>query len=134
MMLRILALREARAAVVRVGFEHDARGALPFLEPIGARADWLAADIVARRLDDLARDRHGRQARQALKQRIIDARHPYLQGVAVDGPQPRDRSVVIESPTRLARGIDDWAGAFDQVGKLGIAADQQIRIDRALDR
>ena len=134
-LLRCVGIRgKHQLPVMRIGLEHDTRRAPPFLQDVGPGAHRMAHDVLALGLDDLARDRHHREAGEALLQRVVGARQPYLQRVAVQRAQPRDRGVVVEMRTRLARRVDDRARADDQVCQRRVPAAAQVGIDRPLDR
>jgi hypothetical protein len=116
-MRRVVAGRKGDRAVLRVRLERQARRALPFDEPVRAGADRTAHHVVARGLDDFARNRERVQHGELLEQRVIDPGQPKPQRVAIDRPQPFDRCVVVEAGARLARCVDDLARAGDQVGQ-----------------
>ena len=126
--------READRAVIRVGLEHDARRAPPFLEAVRSCADRLAHHVGAGGFDRFARNGHRRQTGEPLEQRVVGLRQAHHDGVAIRCLQPFDAGVVVEFRVRLARRIDDGTRPDDEVGQRGVAALAQVRVERALDR
>ena len=88
--------READRAVIRVGLEHHARRAPPFLEAVRSCAHRLAHHVGAGGFDRFARDGHRRQSGEPLEQRVIGLRQAHHDGVAVRRLQPFDAGVVVE--------------------------------------
>src|SRR6185436_8277953 len=114
------------------GLEHDARAALPFLQPIRAGADRACADIAPGRLDDLARHRAD-EADEVANVREVRVRERDAQRVAVERAQALDRRVEVE----LARGLrllDYRPRAEDEIGEDRLAGAPAVGGEPALVR
>ncbi len=119
-------------AIAGIRLEHDARAAHPFGDAKGTGAHGVEGDVFAVALHHLPGQRGRRRHGEHIGERVVGAREPDADRVAVRRLQSLDGPLVVEAPRFLRRvhgGVRPEDLALDEEEPLAA----QLRVEQALD-